>query len=246
MHYETKDFHTEIKDVNVKQGIVEGYFAAFDNMDSDGDVIRQGAFEKTIQENGPQSQQPRIMHLLQHSPWEPLGKPKELNEDDFGLHFVTEIVKTSYGLDTLKLYDAGVYNEHSIGFKTIQQADREEYRELIEIKLWEGSTVTWGANENTPTTNVKTKDISEQELQEVIQQVEKLTKANRNGTFTDETFHLLDIQLNQLKQFILDHLSPAQETEPEQSTLELDRPEVWKELFAQATHTKKEFQFTWE
>ena len=42
-----KNLNQGISDVDVKKGIVTGYFSSFDNMDSDGDVIRKGAFTKT-------------------------------------------------------------------------------------------------------------------------------------------------------------------------------------------------------
>ena len=39
-----------IKDADVKLGIVTGYLASFNNLDSDNDIILPGAFTKTIAE----------------------------------------------------------------------------------------------------------------------------------------------------------------------------------------------------
>jgi phage head maturation protease len=63
-----KSFDYSIKgaDIDASKGIVTGYFAAFNNKDSDGDIIVKGAFAKTIKERGPQSSKPRIKHLLDH------------------------------------------------------------------------------------------------------------------------------------------------------------------------------------
>jgi len=57
--YKTDSISATIKDVDGKQGIVSGYFNSFNNVDSDGDIIRPGAFTKTIAENGPASARPR-------------------------------------------------------------------------------------------------------------------------------------------------------------------------------------------
>ena len=41
-----------ISDFDEKNGVVKGYGSYFDNKDSDQDIIRKGAYQKTIQENG--------------------------------------------------------------------------------------------------------------------------------------------------------------------------------------------------
>lgn len=211
--FQVKSFDAEVKDIDTKQGVVTGYFASFGNVDSDGDVIQKGAFAKSIAENGPQSEQPRIMHLWQHDAQKPLGRPHVLKEDDHGLYFESKIADTSWGADALKLYEAGVINEHSIGFQTLRSKsdhiDGDEVNVIKEVKLYEGSSVTWGANENTPTTGMKGMDVDK-----AVEKVQRLTKAVRSGTFRDETFHLLEIQLKQLEQFIIDNVSPKSEQEP--------------------------------
>jgi uncharacterized protein len=146
-----------IEDVDDVKGIVTGYFSAFNNIDSDGDVIVSGAYKKTVGENGPMGRN-RIMHLLQHNPLMPLAKPMELMEDAKGLRFVSKITETSYGKDVIKLYSEGVFNEHSVGFEIVKSDNKAGYREIREIKLWEGSTVTWGANPNTPIESMKSWD----------------------------------------------------------------------------------------
>jgi len=90
------------------------------------------------------------------------------------------------------------------------------------VRMWEGSTVTFGANENTPFMGMKSMT-----KQEISERVGKLTKAVRNGTFTDETFHLLEIQLAQLNALITQHLPDTdvpsvKDTQPEIAPSELD------------------------
>ena len=73
----------ELLDADEKNGIVKGYGSYFDNKDSDSDIIRRGAYQKTIKENGE-----RVKYLYQHNMNQPIGKMKELYEDEKGLVFV--------------------------------------------------------------------------------------------------------------------------------------------------------------
>src|ERR1700722_20830903 len=141
-----------LKDIDRSKRTVMGYFASFNTLDSDGDIFAPGAFAKSLDEN-----KARIMHLLQHDPMRPIGRPSVLKEDETGLYFETPIAQTELGDDVLQLYLDGVYNEHSVGFQLIQSNhDEAKHANIItEAKLWEGSTVTWGANHNTPFIGVK-------------------------------------------------------------------------------------------
>jgi len=118
--YQYKSLAGEIKSVDVSKRTVSGYFSAFDKVDSYGDVVRKGAFAKTIMEQGPNSTQPRIKHLLNHDVSQPIGKIIELKEDNYGLFYVSEIGTHSLGEDFLKMVDSGLITEHSIGYQTIK------------------------------------------------------------------------------------------------------------------------------
>ena len=61
-----------------------------------------------------------------------------------------------------------------------------------------------------------------------LERVQKLTKAVRNGTFKDETFHLLEIQLRQLEQFIHDTLD--QKAEPVSTSPQAEPDDVYEAL----------------
>lgn len=220
-----KGFPAQIKDLDRKQGIVTGYFAQFGSVDSDMDSIKKGAFAKTIMENGPEGKN-RIMHLYQHDVNKPLGKPYMLKEDEFGLYFESKIIGTTYGEDVLKLYEAGVINEHSIGFRTVKNTPKEGFNEIEEVMLYEGSTVTFGANENTPFTGFKSMTATE-----AVQKMQTISKAFRRGDFTDDTFNLLEIQMKQLEQFIIDQYS-QEKAEPVQATPAEILPSDIDEAFA--------------
>jgi HK97 family phage prohead protease len=155
MLYKSAGLH--VKDLDPKQGVISMYWSAFNNQDDGGDAVRPGAFRKSIGEWGPRSRQPRIKWLYQHDSSQLLGVPSELVEDDFGLLATAQIVKTALGQDVLLLYEAGVITEHSIGYETVLATfDKgRRTRWLEEVKLFEGSSVTWGMNSQTPTVAVK-------------------------------------------------------------------------------------------
>ena len=193
-NYSTKNFNAEIN-VNVDSRTISGLAARFGNVDSDGDLIVKGAFTKTLMENGVDSIQPRIFHLYQHNINQVLGRPTVLKETDEGLYFETKIAKTSLGDDVLELYRDGTHNEHSIGFKTIKSTNRGNYNEIQEVKLFEFSTVTFGANSDTPFLGFKSQFENEQSVTEQFELVEKMLK----GDMSPDKIALLNIYLNQLK-----------------------------------------------
>lgn len=145
-----------VKDIDGKKGIVTVYFAAFGNIDAFREVIIPGAFAKTIREWGPTGKK-RIKHLLHHNHMMAAGVVQELEEDNHGLLSVNKMLSTPRGRDTLIEYDEGHFTEHSIGFRIIKwefDAD-EDVLILTEIQLFEGSAVTWGANQETPVIDIK-------------------------------------------------------------------------------------------
>lgn len=186
---ETKDFTGEIKDIDMKSRRVSGYLSAFDNKDSDGDIIVKGAYKRTLDNRKDQ-----IFFLNQHNWAQPHGKFDELKEDNFGLSFVSNpFTDTTFSMDALKLYEAGIVKEHSVGFNTIKDEVKNGVRIIKEIKLYEGSNVTLGANSNTPFNGFKSLD-----KKGVESELKKFLKAFRTGTFSDETFGLLEVAIGQL------------------------------------------------
>jgi len=212
----------QIKDVDGRKGIVTGYFSDFNSIDSDGDIIKPGAFTKSISQNGPSSAKPRIKHLLNHDSSKPLGVLEVLKEDSKGLYYESRLGSHALGVDFVKMVDSGLITEHSIGFQTVKYNQLKPWnewkpgeaaRELTELKLYEGSSLTaWGANMNTPLTGMKSAD----KVKKVNDRIDILIKAMRDGTFTDETFDLLEIELKQLQQAMIDITTePEHTTQPE-------------------------------
>ncbi len=200
-----KNLQQGIADVDVKKGIVTGYFSSFDNMDSDGDVIRKGAFTKTIKENFQ-----RVRHLLDHDATKSVGKIQLLQEDAKGLYYESKAGRHTLGRDFLLMVEDGLINEHSIGFVTIKQKNMGGYNEITEVKLYEGSSLQgWGANEMTPITGMKN-------FETVSVMMDNIMKAIKNGKYTDETFAKLELQFLQLQKELAD-LKEASVESPEPS-----------------------------
>lgn len=233
----TKNTSTEIRGVDVDKRIVEGYYSVFDFKDSDGDVMMKGCYEKTIKENGPYGKN-RIMHLYQHDPLQVLGKPMELIEDGKGLYFRTMIADTNLGTDVLKLYKQGVLTEHSVGINFVKREyDNEKDCYMVkEAKMWEGSTVTWGANE------LSTGGMMKGNVKDSVDKYKELSKAFYSGDYTDETYKLIEKQIKHLEEALKSSLISK---EPTQVTPKEDEAELILKLFDNFNNKikiQKEFQ----
>ena len=153
--------------------IIEGYGAAFNNIDSYGDVIRKGAFAKTIKERGD-----RIAFCYQHDIRNPIGKIQEIKEDDFGLWIV---VKVSNAEDDIKTkIREKILQEMSIGYVVINansaMIDGVDVFELTEIRLYEVSLVTVAANEKARITSMKSEQGREDFIDEEIDRLVAVTR----------------------------------------------------------------------
>ena len=196
MIYTYKSLDMEVKDVDVKQGIVSGYFSAFGMVDSDGDMMMPGAFKRSIQDWGPEGKG-RIKHLLNHDPSKPLGKIMELSEDSYGLKYVSQVGTHSLGKDFVKMIESDLIHEHSIGFRTLRDQKASDHNEIHEVMLYEGSSLTaWGANEHTPLLGLK----KLKSIEEIQNQIKAFEKFVRNSDVTEETIDLCLIKVKQLAQ----------------------------------------------
>ena len=213
---EHKIFQSKVQDVDEEKGIVINYDNAFDKLDSDNDISRKGAFAKTLKENVM-----RAKWFMNHDSTLLLGVPfiEGTKEDDSGLLSHNHInLKKEIGRDILsdyklfKEYDRTL--EHSIGYEVIKSrpydlGEEKKGRELIEIKLWEKSTLTsWGANEHTPLVDIK----SAKDVQAILEVLEKM--------FTAE-YTYSDNRKRKAEKLIKELLSLT-EKEPEETTLRIE------------------------
>lgn len=215
--YSNKSTSLEIKEVDSDSRLVSGYFASFNNVDSDGDMMMKGAFKKSILEHGVGSASNRkITHLAFHDVTRPIGTLKVLKEDEKGLYFESELGTHTDGEDALRMYKDGIIREHSIGFNYIQdktnfiEVEKEKtdnllvkelggYWEINEVKLWEGSMVTFGANAETPNlTGMKSQDQINSELEKLKGRMELFIKALKDGNYSEKYNSLFEVELMQI------------------------------------------------
>jgi HK97 family phage prohead protease len=129
--------------------VFEGIAACYGNTDLQGDVIEPGAFSKTLREKG------EVPILWQHDTSEPIGMGK-LSDSPAGLVIVGELALESptahkaYGLLKRRIV-SGL----SIGFDQVKSKVVDGVRRISELRLWEVSLVTFGANERALVTAVK-------------------------------------------------------------------------------------------
>ena len=187
-----------VKDVSDDTRRVKIMLAHFDNLDSDNDILRKGAFSKSIQERGPESQNPRQIAFLRFHDFDhPIGKFLSLEETNEGLIAIAQLSKSQQGQNALEDYKDGVITQHSIGFQyidgkidLIERGDMS-YWDVKEVDLWEGSAVTFGVNPLTPTI-----DVAKGEHLDYIDKLNKrmdvITKALRDGKGSDDRFYRLE------------------------------------------------------
>jgi len=152
-------------------------------------------------------------------------------QDENGLLIDSKVSDIRDG-DYIKLYRDGVITEHSIGFEIIksEMAENKEYQLIKEVKLWEYSSVTWGANENTPVVGMKS-EMKAEFASELLGRLSKLNNVLRNGDYTDETFKLIEHEVSDIEKALKSLVSVS---EPEQSTQATNEPvdllSIWNNL----------------
>lgn len=207
-HYKIKSQSLEVKDVDTSSRKVSFYLSHFGNVDSDNDLLVKGCFKKSLQERGVDSSSNRKIAYLRYHNWEmPIGKFVELQEDDFGLYAVGELGNSTLGNDALLDYQDGIIREHSIGFRYIQDkikwiedlsVESKGYYMVSEVALWEGSAVTFGANEMTPVLEVAKSEDKDDFFKKINDEINTICKSLVNGKGTDERLYSLEMRMKYL------------------------------------------------
>lgn len=155
MKLERKTFALDVKAVE-KSGEFSGYLSVFGNVDSYGDIVVPGAFAESLADWNSKERLPPI--LWQHRSGEPIGPFTKMQEDQRGLYVEGKLLvdelqraKEAHALLTHK-----VISGMSIGYEMIGVEKGENgLRKLTKLKLWEGSIVTFPANEEAQVSAVK-------------------------------------------------------------------------------------------
>ena len=198
----------ELKDMDSETREVAFYLSKFDVIDSDFDNIRKGAFKKSIEERGPNSTGNRKIAFLWSHNWDkPIGTFKELSEDENGLFAVAKLGTSTAGSDAWDNYVDGIIREHSIGFQYIKDKmkfiETDEtpiggFWDINEVKLFEGSAVTFGANEYTGVVGITKSEEKKELITELTGEMELTIKALSRGQGTDDRLHGLEMKMKYL------------------------------------------------
>jgi len=146
-----------------------GYAALFDSLSQDlggfVEIIRPGAFTKTLQESD-------VRALKNHNSDYVLGRKSSgtlrLEEDARGLRVEIDTPKAQWANDLVESIERGDVKEMSFQFRKVidrwtEREGQPDLRELIEVRLFEVSPVTWPAYTDT--------EISARELRELSNEV---------------------------------------------------------------------------
>lgn len=183
---ERRAFHVDLRaDGDDQSKKIVGYAAVFNSSSQDlggfTEIIRKGAFAKTIQESD-------VRALWNHNDDVVLGRTKSgtltLSEDDQGLRIEIDPPDTQAARDLMALIGRGDIDQMSFAFRAVRDAytkrgDGSILRELLEVRLYDVSPVTYPAYEET-TVNLRSliegRDLTDEEkdvLQDVIEPVDE-------------------------------------------------------------------------
>jgi hypothetical protein len=149
------------KSSNAGPGWIEGYAAVFDNVDSQGDVVRKGAFAKTIRERIPAG---KVKLMIAHvakggSTMEVIGTVSRAHEDAHGLWIHADLSSDATAQEARTKVAEGHVLGLSIGYVPVVKAeavvDGAVVTELKEVKLLEVTLTPFPANELAGVTSAK-------------------------------------------------------------------------------------------
>lgn len=192
-------------------GFLAGYMSTFNNKDLMNDVIRQGAFKKTLKERTP-----RV--LFNHDQGVPIGKIIDAFEDDIGLFAIIQLnLDVQAAKDVFSHFEFGALDSFSIGFELlrfelIEGDDDDNFLfafDIFEVRLFEVSAVAIPANDEAVVLEIK-KVIDENfksDIESINKDIEKsdslsdlintLTALVNETKATEE--NIADIFISQLK-----------------------------------------------
>ena len=171
------DFKTELV-ANEEDGTFEGYGSVFNNTDLGNDVIKDGAFTKTLRRRGAKG----VKLLYQHKTDMPIGVFTEMKEDEPGLYVKGQLaLGTTAGRDAYELMKMGALDGLSIGFKVNPQEvayDKRTGKRIIkELDLMEVSLVPFPMNPRATIRSVKGEEISIREWENGLRDAFNLSRS---------------------------------------------------------------------
>ena len=154
---ERRSFAFDVKESGEPPGTFEGYASVFGVLDHGGDIVKRGAFKRSLRELKDRGK--KLKMFYRHS--EPIGVFDEVKEDARGL-FVSGrplVEDVTQAREAAALVRAGAIDMLSIGFITREaKPDKDGHRILLDVDLVEASIVPLGMNQEAFITAVKSAD----------------------------------------------------------------------------------------
>lgn len=220
------DAINNFKEVDTSTRTVDLIANTYYYFDTDQDVLINGVAAKSIEERGPNSQLPgKIKHAWHHDLKETHAIPKLIEETK---HNGMDVLRANSFFPEVEdsereliKYKEGFYDQHSIGFRYMQlefiESETSAFDEMLvklinpqdaidmgymyvvkEIKLYEYSTVAFGANRLTPYLGSKSENKTIR-YNNFIKKLDALHNALREGI---KDKYALEAQEQQIKQMI--------------------------------------------
>lgn len=149
-------------EAGLEEGQFEAYASIFGNIDSYGDVVQPGAFANTLKEWADSDN--FLPVLFGHNMSDPdynIGHVIEATEDERGLRVLAQLdLDSPKGAQVHRMLKGKRISQMSFAYDVIKgtwgQLDGVEVYELHDVKIYEVSLVTIGANQETEVLAVKT------------------------------------------------------------------------------------------
>lgn len=138
------------RDDGQEQGIIEGYFALWDQVDSHNTTFQRGCFAKSIKERANKI-------VIRNSHGNPIGKPLEIREDEKGAYFVGQLsLDVQEAREAYTLVKDEVVSGLSFGFVSVHdKIGQGGIRNFTEVKLLEISPTWLPSGDDSRITNVR-------------------------------------------------------------------------------------------
>lgn len=157
----TKEFNVSYKETSEGNGYIEGYASTWvREPDSYGDIVKKGAFSRTLQEWYDSGR--KIPFLWSHGmdDLKAFIGSATADEDEYGLHFVAELDDTPEAQRVRELYKDGRLSKFSFAYDTLDEGqveleDGRKANELRDLTIYEISAVTVPANDTAEVIAVK-------------------------------------------------------------------------------------------
>lgn len=180
-----KSFSVKYRDEG--NGSIEGYASTWiREPDSYGDVVKSGAFAKTLAERWNGGKGIPLLWAHQMDQLKSFIGKADANEDEKGLHFVAQFDDTEEAQRVRELYKDGRLKSFSFAYDTLDWApieleDGRKANELRELDLFEISCVTVPANSDATVVDIKSGRRNSAKDLDTMAEIESHLKEAMNG-----------------------------------------------------------------